>query len=79
MDTNQPVLNNLHAASGQLNRLFTDLPAFSRSARPAIRSLGQASVTGKAAVTAATPTVKDLNAVRQADPGAGRQPGDRPA
>jgi virulence factor Mce-like protein len=59
--TNQPVLQNLNQASGQLNRLFTDLPAFSRSAQPAIKSLGQASVTGKVAVTAAQPTVKDLN------------------
>jgi virulence factor Mce-like protein len=68
VDTNQPVLTNLHDASGQLNRLFTDLPAFSRSARPAIRSLGQASLTGKAAVTAATPTVKDLNAFAKPTP-----------
>ena len=59
--TNEPVLDNLHAASGQLDRLFTDLPGFSRSARPAIKALGKASVTGKAAVTAATPTVTDLN------------------
>jgi virulence factor Mce-like protein len=68
VDTNLPVLNNLHGAAGQINRLFTDLPAFSRSARPAIRSLGQASITGKAAVTAATPTVKDLNAFAKPTP-----------
>jgi virulence factor Mce-like protein len=58
---NTPVLNNLNDAASNLNRLFTDLPAFSRSAQPAIKSLGQASVTGKAAVTAAGPTVADLN------------------
>jgi virulence factor Mce-like protein len=68
VDTNQPVLSNLHDASGQVNRLFTDLPGFSRSARPAIKSLGQASVTGKAAVTAATPTIKDLNAFAKPTP-----------
>jgi virulence factor Mce-like protein len=61
LTTNQPVLQNLNQASGQLNRLFSDLPGFSRSARPAIKSLGQASVTGKVAVTAARPTVRDLN------------------
>ncbi len=66
--TNEPVLQNLNQASGQLDRLLTDLPAFSKSARPAIRSLGQASVTGKAAVTAATPTVKDLNAFARPTP-----------
>ncbi len=68
VDTNEPVLANLHAAAGQVNRLFTDLPGFSRSARPAIKSLGQASVTGKTAVTAATPTIKDLNAFAKPTP-----------
>ena len=43
-------------------------PPFSKSARPAIKSLGQASVTGKAAVTAATPTVQDLNAFAKPTP-----------
>jgi phospholipid/cholesterol/gamma-HCH transport system substrate-binding protein len=68
VDTNEPVLSNLHDASGQINRFLTDLPGFSRSARPAIKSLGQASVTGKAAVTAATPTIKDLNAFAKPTP-----------
>ncbi len=60
-ETNTPVLQNLNAASGQLHRFFTDLPGFSHSSQPAIKSLGQASVTGKTAVKAATPTVADLN------------------
>ncbi|MDQ6817251.1 MAG: MlaD family protein [Actinomycetota bacterium] len=58
---NQPVLVNLNAAARQLNRLLVDLVPFSHSALPAVRSLGQASVTGRAAVTAARPTVADLN------------------
>jgi hypothetical protein len=66
--TNEPVLKNLNQASGQIDRLLTDLPAFSRSAKPAIKSLGQASVTGKAAVTAATPTVRDLNTFAKPTP-----------
>jgi len=33
------VLQNLNGASGQLDRLFTDLPAFSKSSIPAIKSL----------------------------------------
>jgi phospholipid/cholesterol/gamma-HCH transport system substrate-binding protein len=66
--TNEPVLQNLNQASGQIDRLLTDLPAFSKSAKPAIKSLGQASVTGKAAVTAASPTVKDLNAFAKPTP-----------
>ena len=57
----QPVLANLNASATQLDRLFVNLPPFSRSAIPAIRTLGQASVTGKAAVQAAAPTVHLLN------------------
>jgi hypothetical protein len=55
------VAANLNSAASQLHRLFTDLPAFSTSAVPAIKSLGKASVTGKAAVQAAGPTVQALN------------------
>ncbi len=57
----EPVLANLNASAGQLNRLLVDLPGFSRSAIPAIKTLGQASVTGTAAVKAAAPTVHLLN------------------
>jgi virulence factor Mce-like protein len=60
-DANTPVLENLNAAAPQFARLLRDLPAFSQSALPAIRSLGQASVTGKAAVIAARPTIHHLN------------------
>ncbi len=56
----EPVLANLNRSAAQLDRLFTDLPPFSRSAIPAIKSLGQASVTGQAAVQAAAPSVKLL-------------------
>jgi virulence factor Mce-like protein len=66
--TNTPVLQNLNQASAQIDRLLTDLPSFSRSAQPAISSLGQASVTGRAAVTAATPTVTDLNTFAKPTP-----------
>ncbi|MGI9185478.1 MAG: MlaD family protein [Solirubrobacteraceae bacterium] len=65
---NTPVLNNLNGAATQLHRFFTDLPGFSHSSRPAIRSLGRASVTGKSAVIAAAPTVADLNRFAQPTP-----------
>jgi virulence factor Mce-like protein len=68
---NEPVLANLNAATGhlgstttgtdQLHRLFTDLVPFSHASLPAIKALGQASVTGKPAVIAARPTVYHLN------------------
>ena len=60
-DANTPVLANLNRAASNFNTLLRDLPAFSRSAQPAIKSLGQASVTGKVAVQAATPTIAHLN------------------
>ncbi len=65
---NTPVLENLNESSGELDRFFTNLPAFSHSAIPAIKSLGQASVTGKTAVEAALPTVTDLNKFAQPTP-----------
>ena len=58
---NTPVLANLNASSAQIDRLFVDLPGFSRASRPAIKYLGRASVTGDAAVKAAEPTVAALN------------------
>jgi hypothetical protein len=66
------VLANLNAASGQIDRLFTDLPPFANSARPAIRSLGRASVTGRQAVTAANPTISHLDQFALATPELGQ-------
>ena len=60
-DANVPVLSNLNASSGEIDRLLTDLVPFSHAAKPAVKSLGQASVTGRQAVIAAGPTVADLN------------------
>jgi virulence factor Mce-like protein len=71
-DANTPALQNLNATAGQLRRLFTNLAAcsaphtgnqcgFANASLPALQSLGQASVTGKQAVQAATPTVSLLN------------------
>src|SRR5438270_8457428 len=58
---NTPVLQNLSTAARPLARLFAALPGSSHASLPAIRALGQASVTGKTAVQAAAPTVADLN------------------
>ncbi|MHB8658347.1 MAG: MlaD family protein [Solirubrobacteraceae bacterium] len=60
-DANLPVLSNLNSASGEIDRLLIDLPKFANGALPAIRSLGKASVTGKVAVQAAGPMIRDLN------------------
>src|SRR5207248_2322000 len=65
VNANEPALANLNSSAGQIDRLLKDIPPFSKASIPAIKSLGQASVTGKQAVTAATPTVAKLNAFAQ--------------
>ena len=67
-DAQDPVLTNLHAAAGNLDRFFHLLVPFSHESVPALRSLGQTSVTGGSAVLAAGPTVKDLNHFARATP-----------
>jgi ABC-type transporter Mla subunit MlaD len=60
-DAQDPVLVNLNAAASNLTRFFHDLVPFSHESVPSLRSLGKASVTGRSAVTVATPTITDLN------------------
>jgi ABC-type transporter Mla subunit MlaD len=60
-DAQDPVFQNLNAASANLNTFFHDLVPFSHESVPSLKSLGSASAVGKPAVKAATPTVKDLN------------------
>jgi virulence factor Mce-like protein len=55
-----PALQDLNASSKQLDRFFRNLAPFSRASLPAFKALGQASVTGRQAVKAATPTVTQL-------------------
>jgi len=52
--------------------LFVDLPPFSHSALPAIKSLGKASVTGRSAVIAANPTIAHLNQFARSTPELGQ-------
>jgi virulence factor Mce-like protein len=63
-----PALQNLAASAGQLTDFFDRLGPFAQASRPAIRSLGQASVTGEKAAKAAAPTVSLLNGVAQGTP-----------
>jgi ABC-type transporter Mla subunit MlaD len=68
------VITALANNSANVNRFIVEAgrtstaTATQQPARPAIKSLGQAAVTGKAAVTAATPTIKDLNAFAKPTP-----------
>jgi virulence factor Mce-like protein len=79
VQANEPALANLNSSAGQIHRLLTDIApcskphkdnqcGFANAALPALQSLGQASVTGKQAVTAATPTVDKLNTFAQPTP-----------
>ena len=56
-----PALQNLDASAGQLKALLDRLGPFATVSRPAFRALGRASVTGRAAVLAAGPTVAQLS------------------
>ncbi|HWE60034.1 MAG TPA: MlaD family protein [Solirubrobacteraceae bacterium] len=67
-DAQDPVFTNLNAASSNLRRFFADLVPFSYKSIPSLQSLGQASVTGKPAVQAATPTVAHLNQFAKPSP-----------
>ena len=67
-DAQDPVFTNLNAASSNLRRFFADLVPFSHESVPSLRSLGQASATGKPAVQAATPTVAHLNQFAKSTP-----------
>ena len=67
-DAQDPVFRNLNAASANLRVFFHELTPFSRASLPSLRSLGQASLTGKPAVRAATPTVAHLNQFSQHAP-----------
>jgi virulence factor Mce-like protein len=55
-----PALENLDAASGQLARLFTNIPSFADATRTSLRSLAEASRTGRPAIKAARPTIRQL-------------------
>ena len=67
-DANVPVLTNLNDSSAQIDRLFKDVVPFSKGALPAVKTLGQASVTGHQAVVAAGPTVQHLSQFAQPTP-----------
>src|SRR6185436_15991894 len=67
-DRQTPALQNLDASAHRITDFFDRLEPFAEASRPAIRSLGQASVTGDQAAKAAGPTVALLNGVAQGTP-----------
>ncbi len=70
-DEQTPALTNLRASAGQLERLLGNLGPLADASRPAVRSLGKTSVTGREAVTAARPSVQELDRFTQKAPEVG--------
>jgi len=67
-DRQTPALQNLDASARQITDFFDRLGPFAQATRPAIRSLGQASITGDKAAKAAGPTVSLLDGVARGTP-----------
>ncbi|HEX8105185.1 MAG TPA: MlaD family protein [Solirubrobacteraceae bacterium] len=63
-----PALADLRASSTDLVTFFNRLGPFAESSRPALRSLGRASVTGTGAARAARPTVAQLRGLTRNSP-----------
>jgi hypothetical protein len=71
-DQQTPALQQLDATAPQLTRFLDLLAPFAQASRPAIRSLGHASITGDKAARAAAPTVQLLNGVAAGTPEAAK-------
>jgi ABC-type transporter Mla subunit MlaD len=64
-ESSTPVLTELEAASGQLNRLTRTLPRFNDAATPSIQTLGSASVIGRQALSEGSDEIQALNNASQ--------------
>jgi ABC-type transporter Mla subunit MlaD len=62
-DQQTPLLRELRTAAPDLNTFFTRLGPFSQASRPALRSLGKASVVGNRAVKKGRDEIKELRAL----------------
>jgi hypothetical protein len=71
-DRQTPALQQLDASAPQLTRFLNLLAPFAQASRPAIRSLGQASITGDKAAKDAPPAVSLLNGVAAGTPEVGK-------
>jgi virulence factor Mce-like protein len=71
-DEQGPALKTLGDSAGQLKTFFDRLGPFAKVSKPAFQALGKASVTGRQAVTAATPTVAELAKFSKGVPELGR-------
>ena len=71
-EAGEPILADLEAAAPSVQRLVGDLPPLSDAARPALKRLGTMAVTGRDALDAAAPLVKQLRTFAAAAKPTGR-------
>ncbi|MGH2947033.1 MAG: MlaD family protein [Solirubrobacteraceae bacterium] len=67
-DAQAPMLADLNASAGQLEDLFKNLQEFSPATEVSLRSLAEASETGRPALRAAQPTIDLLNSFSEDTP-----------
>jgi len=60
-----PVMTNLRAAAPSINTVFAQLGPFSQAALPTFRTLGNLADTGRAALPAAQPIIRDIHSFAQ--------------
>lgn len=60
-----PVMTDLRAAAPSINTVFEQLGPFSQAALPTFRTLGDLADTGRAALPAAEPIIRDIHAFAQ--------------
>ncbi len=60
-----PVMTDLRVAAPSINTLFEQLGPFSQAALPTFRTLGNLADTGRAALPAAEPVIRDIHAFAQ--------------
>jgi hypothetical protein len=71
-DQQTPLLRDLQRAAPDLNTFFTQLGPFTKASRPAFRSLGQTSITGKKALNDSRRDVDQLAALAADAPRVGK-------
>jgi virulence factor Mce-like protein len=71
-DAQIPLLADLRQASGELETFFARLGPFAQASRPAVRTLGDTSVTGRRAIRESANEIRELKQVAQGADRAGK-------
>jgi ABC-type transporter Mla subunit MlaD len=71
-DAQTPLLRDLRTAAPDLRKFFDELGPFADASRPSIRSLGEASVTGREAIRESSDEIRELRALAVEAPRLGK-------